>query len=369
MMLSIDRRLASEGAITFSEFMSLALYDAREGYYAAAREKFGARGDFYTAPQVHELFGALLAGEFAGVWRALDAPEDFTIIELGAGTGEFARDALAALRGRHPDCFAATRYAICEISGPLRREQRARLAEFSSRVSWIDDLSEIGAPVSGVVFSNEFFDALPVHLVRRRGDRLREVYVTAAEGGGLRFREGELSSEALADYWRRAGAPLAEGQLAEINLEAGRWIGRVGGALGRGRVITVDYGDTAERLYTPDRMEGTLRCFHRHTLNDEPLARVGGQDLTASVNFTALIEYGRAAGLRACGLTPQTEYLARLGLLERAAELAGESDGESPRALQRRLALKSLLAPPGIAAYFKVLEQEKQTGRGGDAGG
>jgi len=228
-------------------------------------------------------------------------------------------------------------------------------------VDWINDLSELGAAVNGVFFSNEFFDALPVHLVRQRSGRLRELYVELAPDGRLRFGEGELSSPALADYWRRVGAPLVEGQLAEINLEAASWIERMARALAHGRVITIDYGDVAERLYPPDRMEGTLRCFHRHMLNDQPLERVGEQDLTASVNFTALVEYGREAGLQTLNFMRQTDYLIRLGLLERAAQLAAQAEGESPQALQHRLALKSLFVPQGIAGYFKVLVQEKQS--------
>jgi SAM-dependent MidA family methyltransferase len=359
MISTIQRQLASKGRITFSEFMHLALYDAREGYYATAREKFGAEGDFYTASQVHELYGALLADEFAAAWRGLGEPRDFTIIELGAGRGEFARDALAALREKHPDCFRAARYLICEISERLRAEQRARLAEFAVRVDWVGDLSELAAPVSGVVFSNEFFDALPVHLVRQRDGDLRELYVEQVSDSGLRLSEGELSSAALAEYWQRAGVLLEEGQRAEINLNALKWIERIAQVLAQGRVITIDYGDLSAHLYTPNRMDGTLRCFYRHTLNDEPLERIGEQDITASVNFTALIEYGADAGLKTLSLTRQTDYLIDLGLLERAADLARQAEGESPQALKQRLALKNLFLPQGIAAYFKVLVQDK----------
>jgi len=359
MTAAIRRHLALKGRITFSEFMRLALYDEREGYYASAREKFGIGGDFYTAGQVHEMFGALLADEFAAVWQTLGWPGDFAVVELGAGRGEFAHDALAALRAKHSGCYEALRYVICEVSGPLRHKQQARLAAFAPRVAWVNDLGELRAPVQGVFFSNEFFDALPVHLVRQRGGQLRELYVELDADDRLRFCEGELSGDAIADYWRRVGVPLEDGQRAEVNLEAVKWIGQIAQTLALGRVITIDYGETAERLYTPDRPEGTLRCFHHHRLNNQPFERIGEQDLTASVNFTALMEYGRDAGLETKAFTRQTDYLIRLGLLERAAELAGRAEGESPQALQHRLALKHLFVPQGIAAYFKVLVQEK----------
>jgi SAM-dependent MidA family methyltransferase len=341
---------------TFAEFMRRALYDERDGYYCQRREIFGREGDFFTASQVHDLYGALFAGEFAEVWRGLGAP-DFTIVELGAGSGEFAAQALAALASDHPDCFAQSRYVICEISATLRERQRARLLPFAPRVSWIDRIDHL-SPITGVFFSNEFFDALPVHLIVERGGRQRELYVCETGEGRLELREGELSRVELEEYWARAGAPLLEGQRAEICLEAARWIKEIGARLARGRVVTVDYGDLAPRLYTADRPGGTLRGFHRHTLSDDPLARVGEQDLTASVNFTALIEYGREAGLAPRPLARLTDHLIGRGLLERAATLAATVD-QSPRSLARRLALKQLFLPQGLAGYFKVLVQEK----------
>jgi SAM-dependent MidA family methyltransferase len=223
----------------------------------------------------------------------------------------------------------------------------------------VNDLSEVAGPVNGVIFSNEFFDALPVHLVRQRDGRLLEIYVASGADGRLQLVEGKLSSASLADYWQRVGAPLIEGQRAEINLEAVQWIERIAQVLARGRVITIDYGDLAAHLYTPDRLEGTLRCFHRHTLNDQPLERIGEQDITASVNFTALMEYGSGAGLKTLSFTRQTDYLMSLGVLERAADLAQQAEGESPQAIQHRLALKQLFVPQGIAAHFKVLVQDK----------
>jgi SAM-dependent MidA family methyltransferase len=326
------------------------------------RELFGAEGDFYTASQVHELFGSLLAKEFAGVWSTLGSPVDFTIVEFGPGRGEFARDALSTLRLDYPDCFGRLKYICCEISPVLRSKQRATLAEFADRVDWVASLDQFTSPITGVFFAAEFFDALPVHVVRQRNGHLREVYLVRRDDGSLVCREDELSSHRLEDYWDRVGSQLAEEQLAEINLDAIEWIEKMAQALTRGRVITIDYGDLAERLYSEERPNGSLRCFSRHLINEEPLERIGEQDITASVNFTALIEYGRDFGLEVLSFERQTDYLIGLGLLERAAALsvkAGKGH-ESPQELQHRLALKQLFVPQGMPSQFQVLVQEKR---------
>jgi len=340
--------------------MREALYDEHRGYYMSERDQFGAEGDFYTASQVHELFGSLLAKEFAGVWRALGSPIDFAIVELGPGRGEFARDALSALRIEFPDCFCRLKYICCEISPALRSKQRETLAEFGNRVDWVISLEELGSPITGVFFANEFFDALPVHVVRERGGRLREVYVVRRDDGSLVCREDELSNTRLEDYWQRVGSQLAEEQLAEINLDAVGWSEKIAQRLKRGRVITIDYGDLADRLYAAERPNGTLRCFSRHLISDEPLERIGEQDITASVNFTALIEYGRDFGLEVVSFARQTDYLIGLGLLDRAAALSVKAGDESSQELQHRLALKQLFVPQGIPSHFQVLVQEKR---------
>lgn len=345
--------------ITFNEFMRLALYDQQSGYYTTARDQIGVHGDFFTSSQVHDVFGGLIAEGFANVWNLLGQPPVFTIVELGPGMGDFADSAISALRHRHTDCFSCLQYVCCEISPSLVEKQRILLAKFSDRIRWIASLEELTEPVRGIFFSNEFFDSLPVHVVRERSGGLVEVYVTREANGRLAFLEGNLSTARLSEYWGRFGRPLGESQLAEINLAAIDWMGWIASRLDSGRVVTIDYGDLADRLYTPDRSSGTLRCFTQHHITDEPLKQVGRQDLTASVNFSAIIEYGRDLGLQTVSYETQSDYLIRMGLLERAAELGVNAGRETPRDLQRRLALKQLFAPLGTAGHYKVLVQEK----------
>lgn len=347
---------------TFADFMRAALYDESDGYYTTSDRQFGRDGDFYTAAQVHELFGALLAEEFSAIDRALGHPSTFTIVELGPGRGEFARDALSAIREHHADLFARLKYICCEISPALRRKQQQLLADFSTTVDWTHDADDLAlyGPIEGVFFANEFFDALPVHAVEQRNAELLELYIATGGDGRRHWQTGPLSHTELGIIWKRAGAPLIDGQRAEISPDSIEWLNRIGRSLKRGRLIAIDYGDIAARLYTPDRPGGTLRAFHRHRLEDDSLSNAGEQDITASVNFSLLMEYGRDFGLETLSFVRLTDYLIGLGLLDRAAQLAETAGDENPAALQRRLALKQLFVPQGIAGGFRVLTMEKR---------
>jgi SAM-dependent MidA family methyltransferase len=345
-------------SITFAEFMRRALYDPTRGYYMTDREHFGKRGDFNTISAYGELFGQIMAGEFAALFRELESPSTFTIIELGPGNGDFARHVLTELHEHFNDVFQVVRYLCVEISPFLADKQRLRLEGFSDRVAWYNEVDKLPAWLTGVFFSNEFFDALPVHIVRQQPAVLNEVFVDENDGGPV-FREAELSSARLREYWSRAGTTMQPGQLAEINLEAIDLLELIGARLKRGRVVTIDYGDLAANLYDNTRPQGTLRCFSHHSLNDEPLANIGEQDLTASVNFTSLMAYGRDFGLETVSFENLADHLTKKGMLDRAARELSRHSAEGP-ALEKSLALKQLFVPHGIAAHFKILLQEKK---------
>jgi SAM-dependent MidA family methyltransferase len=219
---------------------------------------------------------------------------------------------------------------------------------------------DLGA-IRGIVFSNELVDAMPVHRVRLRNGQMEEQYVgvSAEPGSGPRLSLvwGQPSTSRLEEYIAKLGAPLAEGQTAEINLDAIDWLSDIAGRIERGFLITVDYGDTVCLLWSAGRRDGTLRCFHRHRLIDSPLNSPGEQDLTSSVNFTALIEYGRGFGLARAGYYRQSEFLIDKGLLERIARMDE---------LKARLAAKNLLVPGGTSDNFRVLVQKRvNTGQAG----
>ncbi|HSB08194.1 MAG TPA: SAM-dependent methyltransferase [Blastocatellia bacterium] len=356
----LERRLIERfersGAVTFRDFMDAALYDPELGYYNTERLKIGPAGDYYTSSNVHPAFGAVLASSFV----ELGLERSSTLVELGAGTGQLAYDVLSTIRQEYPAVFERLSYIIVESSARMRERQRDRLAGFGDLVRWFDLADLEQAPINGIAFSNEFVDALPVHRVRRVGGGIEELYVTTTlddESPRLRLSWGRPSTDRLSDYVTRMGVPLCEGQIVEINLDAVDWIERMSPAVRSGFLITIDYGDLARDLWCSQRSRGTLRSFHRHRLVDSPLERIGEQDITASVNFTVLIEYGRDFGFEFVSFERQTAFLIRSGLIERIA--ASHSSADSFDDLKSRLAIKNLFVPAGISDSFRVLIQKR----------
>jgi len=350
-------RIKHEGPITFRDFMHAALYDPDLGYYNTEPLKIGAAGDYYTSSNVHPAFGAVLARAFVELWSS--SAEPLTIVEFGAGTGRLASDVLSAMREEHAAVFQLLSYVIIETSPAMQKRQRDTLAAFADRIRWCE-LEEVErAPITGVVFSNEFVDALPVHSVRFKAGAIAESYLTVAqdEHARLTLAWGEPSTKRLTSYIERMGVSLREDQTIEINLDAADWLGGIARGLRRGFLMTIDYGDVAQLLWGPDRSSGTLRSFHKHRLIESPLERIGQQDITASVNFTALTEYGCDFGLKVLSYERQTAFLIRMGLIDRIA--SEHSAADSLDDLKERLAVKNLFVPGGISDSFRVLVQRR----------
>jgi SAM-dependent MidA family methyltransferase len=354
----IIERISRDGPITFRDFMQAALYDTELGYYNSERLKIGPQGDYYTSSNVHPDFGAVLSRLFAELWA--DSDEPLTIVEIGPGTGQLAYDVVSALRDEHPGIFSRLTYLLIEASPSMQQRQRERLAVFDDRVRWLEMRDLERSPVRGIVFSNEFVDALPVHRARNINGEIQELFVTTAyldEEVSLSQVWGTPSTERFAEYFRRVGVTLIEDQIVEINLDAIDWLARIGHGLELGFLVTIDYGESAQLLYAPERRSGTLRSFYKHRLIDSPLERVGEQDITASVNFTALIEYGREFGLDLLSYERQTAFLLRMGLIDR---IAGRYRADADLAdLKDRLAVKNLFVPGGVSDSFRVLIQRR----------
>jgi SAM-dependent MidA family methyltransferase len=350
-------QIRRDGPLTFCELMRAALYDSTQGYYNTERLKIGPAGDYYTSSNVHAAFGAVLAHAFAELWNEFhDMP--LTLVEMGAGTGQLACDVLTAMRDEQAALFDHLRYVIVDTSPAMVARQRERLTEFTAQVQWrlLTDIEH--EPITGIFFSNELVDAMPVHRVRFNRGHLEAQVVTMADER-LMLGWIEPSSSALADYLKRAGVKLIEDQIIEINLDAIGWLADVSRALARGLLVTIDYGDICGHLYARDRMHGTLRTFYQHRLMDAPLERLGEQDITASVNFTALMEYGRDVGLETVSYERQTAFLMRYGLIERVAALHGDTIAD----LKARLAVKHLFVPGGVSDNFRVLVQKQTSGK------
>lgn len=358
----IARRIRESGPITFAEFMDMALYFPSLGYYTSSRERIGRQGDFYTSPDVHPIFGGLIAKQLAQMWRELGSPDVFTVVEMGAGKGLLCRDILAYARAHLSDFLQHLQYAIEERSPDFVDRQRKLLLPLegaTDRVKWLSPQDLDGLAVVGCFLSNELVDAFPVHVVAME-DCLREIYVGL---DGDRFVEvrGDLSTDHLGEYFAELGISLEEGQRAEINLQALALMGRIGRALERGFVLTIDYGYAAEEMYSPKHREGTLLCYHRHTASDNPLDHVGCQDMTTHVDFTSLVRAGEKSGLRSAGLTTQAGFLTGLGIGDYLVDGLDADRWDVRQYYVVKKAIIDLVRHDGLGKN-KVLIQYKNTG-------
>jgi len=313
----LAEEIRARGPIPFRRFMEAALYHPQYGYYRRPRDPFGKQGDFFTAEQMQPVFGILMAARIRQLRQEMGNPSEFTVVELGAGRGEMA------------EAFSEWRYVPVDL-----------------------DAGELPKHFVGVVFSNEFFDALPVDVAVWRGGVFREQRV-AFEGGRFRWQTGERVPEETGQYLRAAFPEPEEGRWYEANLDAALWMERIAGALEDGYALTVDYGYTrAESIRFP---EGTLMGYRRHTAREDVLEEPGERDITAHVNFTALQEAGAAHGLK----TERFETLARTllaaGEPDQFAAALGAADPREE--LRRRMQLKTLLF--GMGETYRALLQRR----------
>ncbi len=336
------------GAIPFRRFMELALYAPGLGYYVAGASKFGAAGDFVTAPEISPLFGRLLAAPCAQVLERLGGGD---LLEFGAGTGAMAVQVLSRLEelGRLPD-----HYFILEVSPELRQRQartlEAQVPHLASRVEWLEGLPH---DFSGVMLANEVLDAMPVERFRKGDTGVERQWVAWEEKRLLaqwRDAEGELAA-ALAAIEAEVGE-LPPGYRSELNPSLAPWLTAVAESLRQGLLLLIDYGYPRREYYHPQRHMGTLRCHFRHHAHDDPLLLPGLQDITAHVDFTAVAEGGRQAGLERLGYATQARFLLGCGL----DRLLAESD---PLQVADHLTLvqgvKQLVSPTGMGEQFKVM--------------
>ena len=280
----IIETIRQQGPLSFRDFMEMALYYPGEGYYTSPADRIGQSGDFYTSPCLTQLFGEMIAGQLEEMWCILDR-RPFTIVEYGAGTGLLCQDILNRLKS-NPGLYEHLQYIIIEKSASMLEKEKQLLLPNHPTVRW-ESSPEVLPPVNGCILSNELVDNFAVHQVVME-EELMEVFVTY-DG---RFTEVlRPAPQQLKDYLQQLGIVLPEGSRMEINLEATSWIGEVAAALQKGFVVTIDYGNSSSALYTNNT--STLACFHKHTISTCPYDRIGEQDITSHVNFSALDHWGR----------------------------------------------------------------------------
>jgi SAM-dependent MidA family methyltransferase len=353
---TVLQEVRRRGRVTFAEFMAWALYHPRHGYYASGRGRPGRRGDFFTSVQVGGLFGRLVAESIVEMWGLLGSGK-LTLVELGASDGSLAEQVMRALEAQGRSKGVSLH--LVEKGRAAREAARRRLARYPKVRLWEDlDEFEHTAGVEGVVYSNEFFDALPVHRVRREGGALRELYVVEKDGK-LVEEAGPLSTPRLEAYFREQEVELQEGQAAEACLALEGAAAALDRTLSRGFVLTFDYGAPSPDLYAPGRPNGTLRAFSRHALADTPLEDAGLRDITAHLDFGRLASLGARAGLDPLVFCSQGSYLLHSAeaLLKRVVEEEGKDDPSVARRVQQ------LLHPETMGGAFHVLVQGKNVGR------
>jgi SAM-dependent MidA family methyltransferase len=350
-----EQILAHGGVLPFSRFMELCLYAPGLGYYSAGATKFGGAGDFVTAPELGPLFAATVADALAPVLRELGADADF--VELGGGSGAFAEVALKKLLAL--DALPA-RYAILEPSADLRERQREHLQQrlnplLFDLVEWID-----GPPQDawqGVLFANEVIDALPTpRFTLIEGEVFEEHVALDGDGGFVRADRpaDALLAAAVRHVERQLEAPFADGYRSELLPQLPYWLQAVVGGLQRGALLFVDYGHPRREFYQPQRRDGTLRAFRRHHLVEDLFAWPGLQDITASVDFTALAEAGTGAGFDFAGYATQASFLLGNGLDRNLAAAEARAADEAAR-LRLRQEVRQLTMPNEMGERFQAM--------------
>ena len=394
----ICREAAERGVLPFARFMELALYCPVHGYYEKEKDNPGRHGDFYTSVGVGELFGQLLAFQFAEWLETLNPqPSTLNLVEAGAHDGRLAGDILAWLQLKRPKLFEQIEYWIIEPSPRRQKWQQVTLKSFASRVRWFTGFEHAlrvthHAKLNGIIFSNELLDALPVHRlgwdaqnkkwfewgVAVDGEKLVWARIpdtlsvnhpgAPASRRPVGSRKSELAGETPALPGTVPGgfdpssmlhlpssllSVLPDGYTIEVCPAAESWWRAAAKVLGRGRLLTADYGFAADELISPDRRQGTLRAYFRHHASADLLANVGEQDLTAHVNFFAIQEAGEACGLATESFSTQSQFLTRI--LEKTAREKTFGDWSSAQARQ----FQTLTHPEHLGRAFRVLVQSR----------
>jgi SAM-dependent MidA family methyltransferase len=343
---------ASDNYISFARYMDLVLYAPGLGYYSAGNRKFGADGDFVTAPELSPLFSRCLARQAAEVLARLKGGD---LLEVGAGSGVMACDILRELARLEQ---LPQRYFILEVSAELRQRQQALLSrevpQLFDRVAWLDALPVSG--FRGMVLGNEVLDAMPAERFMIDGEGVQQCGVRWSDNGPAWSTRPLPHDHPLAKRVSRLmselPASLPEGYVSELNLAAEAWIASISAAMTEGVVLLIDYGFPRREFYHIDRNQGTLMCHYRHRSHPDPFVWPGLQDITTHVDFTAIADAGTANGFNLAGYTTQAYFLLASGL----EQMISASDPEQVRQhLELTQQVKKLTLPNEMGELFKVI--------------
>lgn len=350
----IIERIKTEGPIPFETFMEMALYEPGLGYYAADNIEIGRVGDFYTSQHVHPAFGAMIAVQLEEMWETMGRPPDFYAIEPGAGAGLMCLDILQYLQDK--EFYHALTYLLVETNPSVQLKQMNVLKKYEDKVRWASSLLAVGNR-KGCILSNELLDAFPVHLVEMN-EEIKEIYITLNDDSSFSEIRMPLSTPALTDYFEEFSVQLPKGYRTEINLGIKDWLQSASEILSEGFILTIDYGFPSREYYSEERNRGTLLCYYRHQVHEDPYTNIGHQDITAHVNFSSVKKWGEFFGFRTLGFCRQGTYLISLGIDGVIRKLFANS----PDYLFEVARIKRLIFPGTLGETHKVMVQYKGKG-------
>jgi SAM-dependent MidA family methyltransferase len=339
------------GYISYAEFIEAALYHPEYGYYMKEGVKIGREGDFYTTSNISDLYGRLVAKWYGKLVREYGLSAN--VCEIGAGTGRFAK---AFIEEWHKSMTEPLSYTLVEASPYHRQIQKESLDTFwELNIIQVENLSDI-KDFDGLIFSNELFDALPVHVIQKVEGDLFEVIITCQENQ-LTEVLVPLGNEQIQQFLTEHQIRMRNSQRIEIPLAMEKMIRTISECMVRGVIVTVDYGYTNEEWQEPARNDGSLRGFHKHQLIDNILLNPGEMDITSHVHLDVLIDEGEKAGLTYIEKLRQDQFLLSIGILN---ELQDSFDPNPFSELSKRnRAIKSLIMPGGLSPFFHVILQQK----------
>ena len=350
----IIERIKTEGPIPFETFMEMALYEPGLGYYATDNIEIGRAGDFYTSQHVHPAFGAMIAVQLEEMWKTMGRPPDFYAIEPGAGAGLMCLDILQYLQDK--EFYHALTYLLVETNPSVQLKQKNVLKKYEDKVRWASSLPAVGNR-KGCILSNELLDAFPVHLVEMN-EEIREIYITFSDDSSFSEIRMPLSTPALTDYFDEFSVQLPKGYRTEINLRIKDWLQSASEILSEGFILTIDYGYPSGEYYSEERNRGTLLCYYRHQVHEDPYTNIGHQDITAHVNFSSVKKWGEFFGFRTLGFCRQGTYLISLGIDGVIRKLFANSADY----LFEVARIKRLIFPGTLGETHKVMVQYKGKG-------
>ncbi len=339
---------SSHGWISFDSFMEHALYDPKLGYYTGTLRKFGEKGDFVTASEISSFFAKTLCIQFKEIFQSVAR----NIIEIGGGSGQFALQVIQSLTS---DNEHINHYFILEISHSLRRQQYELLinhlpSHLFSKIQWIEEIPE---EFEGIIFCNEFLDALPVDLIKKESGKYYQ------KGVGVEndlFIWKDKSIEDISSYEQATLENLPDNYLIEHSFHIKSWLNKMSQSLNKGIVLIIDYGFNQTEYFHEQRSQGTLMCHFKHYAHDNPLIQIGIQDITTHVNFSYVAREASKSGLNIAGYISQANFLINCGILNLL-----ETVNLEDRALymQSVMEVQKLLSPSEMGDLFKVLILEK----------